>query len=158
MAPVTGQATNSFKEEIMKTVLILCTGNSCRSQMAEALWSTLGGENWCCSSAGSKPSGYVHPLAMRAMAELDIDISDYRSKSLQEFQKQSFDVVVTVCGNAREACPVFPGDGVSLHWPFDDPADATGTEEEQLVMFRRVRDEIKTAIHDYLTSGKEPTR
>lgn len=92
------------------------------------------------------------------MAELDIDISDYRSKSLQEFQKQSFDVVVTVCGNAREACPVFPGDGVSLHWPFDDPADATGTEEEQLVMFRRVRDEIKTAIHDYLTSGKEPNR
>jgi len=134
----------------MKRVLILCTGNSCRSQMAEALWERLGNGEWESESAGSKPSGYVHPLAVQAMQELDIDISDYTSKSLEQFQEQPFDLVITVCDNAKEVCPVFVGAKETLHWPFDDPADATGTDEEKMTMFRRVRDEIKERIEAFL--------
>ena len=142
----------------MKRVLILCTGNSCRSQMAETLWETLGDGEWESESAGSKPSGYVHPLAIRAMQELDIDISQNTSKSLEQFRDQSFDLVVTVCDNAKESCPVFPGAKETLHWPFDDPADATGTDDEKMVVFRRVRDEIKDTIQNYLTTGKGPSQ
>ncbi len=134
----------------MQRVLILCTGNSCRSQMAESLWETLGNGHWESESAGSKPSGYVHPLAIVAMQELGTDISSNQSKSLEQFQNQPFDLVVTVCDNAKESCPVFPGAKQTLHWPFDDPADATGTEQEQLVVFRRVRDQIKVKISNYL--------
>lgn len=137
----------------MKRVLILCTGNSCRSQMAEALWEKLGEGQWEAASAGSKPAGYVHSLAVRAMEELDMDISAYESKSLEPFRDQKFDLVVTVCDNAKESCPVFPGAAQTLHWPFADPADATGTDEEKMAVFRRVRDEIKTAIADYLGKG-----
>lgn len=137
-----------------KRALILCTGNSCRSQMAEALWESLGSGEWQSESAGSKPSGYVHPLAIRAMQELDIDISTYTSKSLDQFQNEPFDLVITVCDNAKEACPVFPSVRQTLHWPFDDPADATGTEDEQMVFFRRVRDEIKHRIESYLQDLK----
>lgn len=133
-----------------KRVLILCTGNSCRSQMAEALWESLGSGSWQSESAGSKPSGYVHPLAIQAMQEMDIDISEYQSKSLDQFQNQPFDLVVTVCDNAKESCPVFPGAKTTLHWPFQDPADATGTEEEQMTVFRRIRDEIRDKIETYL--------
>ncbi|MEQ8788596.1 MAG: arsenate reductase ArsC [Pirellulaceae bacterium] len=133
-----------------KRVLILCTGNSCRSQMAEALWESLGEGQWTADSAGSKPSGYVHPLAIAAMRELGADISKSESKSLQAFEGESFDLVVTVCDNARESCPVFAGAKQTLHWPFDDPADATGTEEEKMVVFRRVRDEIQTKIREHL--------
>ncbi len=139
----------------MKRVLVLCTGNSCRSQMAEALWQQIGAGHWESRSAGSRPSGYVHPLAIRAMSELGMDISACRSKSLDEFRDEPFDVVVTVCDNAHEACPVFPGNGAVLHWPFYDPADAEGSEEEQLAVFRRVRDEIKSAIGEYLNSFTE---
>ena len=142
----------------MKRVLILCTGNSCRSQMAETLWESLGNGEWESESAGSKPSGYVHPLATRAMQELDIDISQNTSKSLEQFRDQSFDLVVTVCDNAKESCPVFPGAKETLHWPFDDPADATGTDDEKMVVFRRVRNEIKHTIQNYLTSGKGPNQ
>lgn len=131
-------------------VLILCTGNSCRSQMAEALWESLGQGEWQSESAGSKPSGYVHPLAIGAMQELDIDISANQSKLLDQFRNQEFDLVVTVCDNAKDSCPVFRGAKQTLHWPFDDPADATGTEEEQMVVFRRVRDEIRNRIQTYL--------
>ncbi|PQO33797.1 arsenate reductase ArsC [Blastopirellula marina] len=134
----------------MKRVLILCTGNSCRSQMAEALWAKLGQGEWEAHSAGSKPSGYVHPLAIAAMQELGIDISAYQSKSAQEFQQQPFDLVVTVCDNAKETCPVYPGAKETLHWPFEDPADATGTDDEKLPTFRRIRDEIRAKIADYL--------
>lgn len=134
----------------MKRVLILCTGNSCRSQMAEELWKTLGVSEWRAESAGSKPSGYVHPLAIQAMNELDIDLSTNTSKSLDEFAEQEFDLVITVCDNAKESCPVFPGATETLHWPFDDPADATGTDEEKMILFRRVRDEIKKKIQNYL--------
>ena len=136
----------------MKRVLILCTGNSCRSQMAEALWESLGNGAWESESAGSKPSGYVHPLAIKAMQELNIDISSHQSKSLEQFRDQNFDLVVTVCDNAKESCPVFTGAQQTFHWPFDDPADATGPEEEQMLFFRRVRDEIQNKISTYLTS------
>ena len=135
----------------MKRVLILCTGNSCRSQMAEALWESVGQGAWQSASAGSKPAGYVHPLAVNAMQELDVDISAYQSKSLDQYRDEQFDLVVTVCDNAKESCPVFPGAQQTLHWPFDDPADATGTDDEQMVVFRRVRDEIKDKIETYLT-------
>lgn len=138
----------------MPRVLILCTGNSCRSQMAEALWESLGKGEWQAESAGSKPSGYVHPLAIRAMSELDIDISAGTSKPLDQFRNEPFDLVITVCDNAQESCPVFPGATETLHWPFDDPADATGTEDEQMVVFRRVRDEIKHRIESYLRDLK----
>jgi len=136
----------------MKRVLILCTGNSCRSQMAEALWESLGRGEWESASAGSKPSGYVHPLAIQAMSELKIDISEHESKSLDQFRDQRFDLVVTVCDNAKESCPVFSGAVATLHWPFDDPADATGSEAEKMLVFRRVRDEIQHKIESYLSN------
>ncbi len=136
----------------MKRVLVLCTGNSCRSQMAEELWENLGAGEWQAESAGSNPSGYVHPLAIEAMKELDIDLSQNTSKHLKQFTDQQFDLVVTVCDNAKESCPVFTGATQTLHWPFDDPADATGTDEEKMKMFRRVRDEIKTKIQNYLNN------
>ena len=120
--------------------------------MAEALWNQLGSGQWQAFSAGSRPAGYIHPQAIRAMGELDIDISGYESKSLTQFQQQPFDLVVTVCDNARESCPVFHGAKETLHWPFDDPAYATGNEEEIIVEFRRVRDEIRETIVRYLQS------
>jgi arsenate reductase len=125
--------------------------------MAEQLWESLGNGEWESESAGSKPSGYVHPLAIRAMQELNIDITQNTSKSLDAFRDQPFDLVVTVCGNAKESCPAFPGATETLHWPFDDPADATGTDEEKMLVFRRVRDEIKQTIQNYLKTGKGPT-
>jgi len=134
----------------MKRVLILCTGNSCRSQMAEGLWKTLSEGSWETYSAGSKPSGYVHPLALRAMQERGIDISASRSKSVDEFDGQEFDIVVTVCNNAKESCPMFPGATELLHWPFDDPADAVGTDDKKMDFFRRVRDEIEDRISLFL--------
>lgn len=133
-----------------KTVLVLCTGNSCRSQMAEGLFEELGQGQWAASSAGSAPSGYVHPLAVKAMSDRGIDISDGRSKSVSEFEGQTFDLVVTVCDHANENCPYFPAAKQRHHWPFDDPADATGTEVEQLKVFHRVRDEIEQQISNFL--------
>jgi arsenate reductase len=120
--------------------------------MAEALWKSLGKGKWQSDSAGSKPSGYVHPLAIRAMQELDTDISSHASKSLDQFRDEAFDIVVTVCDNAGESCPVFHGAKETLHWPFDDPADATGTDEEKMIVFRRVRDEIKEKIRGFLNT------
>ncbi|MGE3316434.1 MAG: arsenate reductase ArsC, partial [Planctomycetaceae bacterium] len=134
----------------MKRVLVLCTGNSCRSQMAEAFWNSLGHGRWRAESAGSKPSGYVHPLAIRAMQENDINISENKSKSLEQFRGKPFDLVVTVCDNAKESCPVFHGAKQTLHWPFDDPADAVGTDDEKMTVFRRVRDEIRNRSESYL--------
>jgi arsenate reductase len=134
----------------MKRVLILCTGNSCRSQMAEGLWNHLADGSWQAFSAGSKPSGYVHPLAVQALRELGLDISANDSKSVLEFSGQSFDLVVTVCDHAKDSCPAFPGARDVLHWPFDDPAEAQGSDEAKMLVFRRVRDEIRRAIVDYL--------
>jgi arsenate reductase (thioredoxin) len=137
----------------MKRVLILCTGNSCRSQLAEALWNELGAGAWSAFSAGSKPAGYVHPLAVQAGAEIGLDLAGARSKPVEEFAGQPFDLVVTVCGRADQACPVFPGAAARVHWPFDDPADAAGTDAEKMACFRRVRDEIRMRIAAFLTTG-----
>src|SRR5512138_1328539 len=124
-------------------VLILCTGNSCRSHLAEGILRAAVGDLLDVVSAGSKPAGYVHPLAIRVMREIGIDISGHRSKQLEEFLQQPVETGITVCGKADQACPMFPGQINRPHWGFDDPAHATGTEEDKLVVFRRVRDEIR---------------
>jgi arsenate reductase len=122
-------------------VLILCTGNSARSQMAEGLLRHDAGDRFAVFSAGVQAS-YVRPQAIAVMEELGIDISGQRSKSVEEFAGQEFDYVITVCDNANQRCPVFPGKTQRIHWSFDDPAVATGSDEEQLAAFRRVRDQI----------------
>ena len=133
-----------------KRVLFLCTGNSCRSQMAEGLVNHTLGDEWEAYSAGTKPAGFVHPLAVQVMSELDIDISRQRSKSAAEFREKHFDRVVTVCDDAAETCPVWLGRGRHVHIGFEDPAKATGSEADRLAVFRRVRDEIRQKITDYL--------
>jgi arsenate reductase len=130
-----------------KRVLILCTGNSARSQMAEGLLRHDAGERFDAFSAGTKPS-QVRPEAIAAMSELGIDISGQRSKSVDEFTGQQFDYVLTVCDNAKESCPLFPGKAAMIHRNFEDPAAFQGSEKERLALFRRVRDEIR----DYLRS------
>ena len=130
-------------------VLVLCTGNSCRSQMAEALIARAGGSRVTVASAGTHPST-VHPMTIRVLAELGIDWSSARSKSMAEFVDQPFDLVVTVCDDAREACPVFPGAGRRLHHAFPDPAIVTGTEAERLEAFRQLRDEVSAWAEELL--------
>lgn len=130
-------------------ILILCTGNSCRSHLAEGILQAALGDNYRVESAGSNPAGYVHPLGIKAMAEIGIDISDHRSKHLDEFLHDQVETVITVCGNADQACPVFPGQLNRHHWGFDDPAHATGSEDEQMAVFRRVRDEIRRVFEAY---------
>ena len=130
-------------------ILILCTGNSCRSHMAEGILRAAVGDKLRVASAGSKPAGYVHPLAIRALAEIGIDISFHHSKHLNDFLVQDVDTVITVCGNADQVCPMFPGQMNRHHWGFDDPAHATGSEEEQFAVFRRVRDEIVRVFRAY---------
>lgn len=137
------------------SVLILCTGNSCRSHLAEGLLRAMAGDLFEVHSAGSKPAGYVHPLAIRAMQEIGIDISTHRSKSMKEFLATPIETVVTVCGVADQACPIFPGQVNRHHWPFDDPAHATGTEEEQLAVFRRVRNEIRRTLEAYVAGRRD---
>jgi arsenate reductase len=131
-----------------KRVLILCTGNSARSQMAEGLLRHDAGERFEVESAGTKPSG-MRPEAIAAMRELGIDIGKHRSKSVGEFDGQRFDYVITVCDSARESCPVFFGTAARLHHSFDDPAALHGSEEERLALFRRVRDELRTYLADF---------
>ena len=132
-----------------KRILILCTGNSCRSHMAEGILRAAAGEIVNVQSAGSKPAGYVHPLAIQVMAEIGIDIAGHRSKHLNEFLDRKVHTVITVCGKADQACPVFPGQVNRHDWPFDDPALAAGPEAEQLKVFRRVRDEIRRVFEAY---------
>ncbi len=131
------------------TVLILCTGNSCRSHLAEGILRAAAGDILDVQSAGSKPAGYVHPLAIKVMQEIGIDISKHHSKHMDEFLKQKVETVITVCGNADQACPIFPGQVNRHHWPFVDPAHAQGSEEEILKVFRTVRDEIKRVFEAY---------
>jgi len=131
------------------TILILCTGNSCRSHIGEGFLRAALGEVANVQSAGSNPAGYVHPLAVRVMAEAAIDISGHRSKHLSEFLEQRVDTVITVCGNADQACPIFPGQLNRHHWPFFDPAKATGSEEEIINRFRKVRDEMRRVFDAY---------
>ena len=128
-----------------KRVLILCTGNSARSQMAEGLLRDLAGDRLEVASAGVLPT-QVRPEAIAVMRELGIDISQHRSKSVDEFAGQQFDYVITVCDNANEQCPVFPGNTRRIHWSFDDPAEAEGDEQSRLAIFRRVRDEIREQL------------
>jgi len=135
-------------------VLILCTGNSCRSHMAEGILRHAADDLFEVFSAGSKPAGYVHPKAIAALAELGIDIAHHTSKHMNEFLTRDIHTVITVCGNADQACPMFPGQVNRYHWGFSDPAHATGTEEEIMSEFRRVRDEIKNWIIDYFGGVK----
>jgi arsenate reductase len=128
-----------------KRVLILCTGNSARSQMAEGLLRHLGGDKFEVESAGTVAS-FVRPQAIAVMAEIGIDITRHRSKCLDEFLGTSFDLVITVCDSAAENCPIFPGPAKRIHWSFDDPAEATGTEPEKLAAFRRIREEIRERL------------
>ncbi len=137
-------------------VLFLCTGNSCRSHMAEGWLRHLAGDRYEALSAGAKPAGYVHPLAIQAMAEVGVDISRHRSKSIDEFNGRALDVLITVCDHARESCPTFAGAKKMLHWSFEDPARAAGNDAEKMAVFRRVRDEIRQRIAAWLQ--EEATR
>jgi arsenate reductase len=149
-----------FSEKIMKpTILILCTGNSCRSHIGEGFLRTALGDLANVQSAGSNPAGQVHPLAIKVMAEAGIDISGHRSKHLKEFVEQPVHTVITVCGNADQACPIFPGQLNRHYWPFFDPAKAAGSEEEILKCFRTVRDEMRRVFEAYaagLRDAKQP--
>lgn len=132
-----------------KKILILCTGNSCRSQMAEGFLKSLD-KNLQVFSAGTKPSDKINPFAIKAMKEIGIDISNGIPENVEKYLSQSFDYVITVCDNAKETCPVFMGDVKHrLHIGFDDPADAVGTEEEVMPVYRRVRDEIKKDFYEF---------
>ncbi|WP_461395710.1 arsenate reductase ArsC [Deferrisoma sp.] len=133
-----------------KRVLFLCTGNSCRSQMAEGWLRHLGGDRYEVFSAGTRPQG-LNPRAVRVMAEAGVDISGHTSDPVEKYLGEDFDLVVTVCGGAKESCPVFVGRVKDRqHWPFDDPAEAAGTEEEVMAVFRRVRDEIRARVEAFL--------
>ncbi len=139
-------------------VLILCTGNSCRSHLAEGILRQAAGGTIQVASAGSKPAGYVHPLAIKVMAEIGIDISSHQSKHVSEFLDKGVETIITVCGNADQACPIFPGRVNRHHWGFIDPAHAIGTEEEQIAVFRAVRDEIRRVFEAYAAGRKDQAR
>jgi arsenate reductase (thioredoxin) len=130
-------------------VLILCTGNSCRSQMAEAIVNHDLGDQWQAYSAGTRPSGIVHPLALRALAEIGIAHTG-ESKSTDRFRGEVFDTVITVCDDAAENCPVWLGKGIRMHIGFPDPARAEGSDDEKMIIFRQVRDDIRARILAYL--------
>jgi arsenate reductase len=140
-----------------KRVLFICTHNSARSQMAEGLLRQLGGERFEVFSAGTEAT-HVRPLAIQAMTELGIDISQQVSKTLDRYLNEPFDEVITVCDTAAEACPVFPGAARRRHWSFEDPSKATGNEAEQLEVYRNVRDEIRTRIEKELLNQPLPAR
>ncbi|MFO1460800.1 MAG: arsenate reductase ArsC [Verrucomicrobiota bacterium] len=136
-------------DSTLPLVLVLCTGNSCRSHLAEGILRAASQGRFRVASAGSRPAGYVHPMAVRVLEEIGIDIRDHRSKHLEEFLSEPVETVITVCGNADQVCPVFPGQVNRHHWPFDDPAHFQGTEAEILAVFRRVRDEIRRVFEAY---------
>ena len=137
------------------TVLILCTGNSCRSHLAEGILRAAAGDILVVLSAGSMPGGFVHPLAILVMMVVGIDISAHRSKHMNDFLQTPVETVVTVCGNADQACPMFPGQTNRHHWGFDDPAHAAGSDEEKLAVFRRVRDQIKMVFEAYADGRRD---
>ena len=134
-------------------VLFLCTGNSCRSQMAEGLLAAVG-DDFFTLSAGVDPHG-LNPLAVKAMAEIGLDISGQSSDHIDDYVDQSFGYVITVCDHVREACPVFPI-GQQVYWSFDDPAQAGGTEEERMAVFRRIRDEIQRQLQEFASGLRDP--
>ena len=136
-------------------VLILCTGNSCRSHLAEGLLRKFAGDLLEVASAGSKPAGYVHPVAIEVMREIGVDIRQHTSKHMNEFLNRQVETVITVCSNADQACPLFPGQVNRHHWPFDDPAHATGTDAEKLAVFRRVRDQVSAVFQAYAAGRRD---
>ncbi|NOX36183.1 MAG: arsenate reductase ArsC [Calditrichaeota bacterium] len=141
----------------MYRILILCTGNSCRSQMAEGILKSLDPQLEV-YSAGTRPAEQVHPLAIQVMREIGIDLSTARPKSVSEFLSMNFDYVITVCDDARETCPVFPGQvGQRLHFGFEDPARATGTSGEILSTFRRIRDQIRKTFTEFYFTRLRPS-
>ena len=133
-----------------RRVLILCTGNSCRSQMAQGIFTELGNQGWESYSAGTQPAGYVHPLAIEVMGEIGIDISENVSEGVELYENENWDLVITVCGDARESCAVLNHARVQLHWPFADPADGSGDDPQLVTEFRRVRDQIYARVTGYL--------
>ena len=142
-----------MEKQAKPVVLILCTGNSCRSHMAEGILREVAGDVLNVQSAGSDPAGHVHPLAIRAMGEIGIDISSHTSKHMNEFLSCEVETVITVCDNADQACPTFPGQANRYHWPFPDPAKAN--EEESWKAFKQVRDDIRGVFTDYGLSRKD---
>jgi arsenate reductase (thioredoxin) len=132
-----------------KKVLFLCTGNSCRSQIAEGFLRHLASEDFEAFSAGTKPSR-LNPLAVKVMEEKGVDISGQYSQSIDEFLNESLDYIITVCDHAKETCPVFPGTAERIHWSFRDPADAKGSEEEKMTVFREIRDSIEKNIKNFI--------
>jgi arsenate reductase len=135
-------------------VLILCTGNSCRSHMAEGILRNAASELIEVASAGSNPSGYVHPKAITVLDEIGIDISSHTSKHMNDFLDQDVHTVITVCGNADQECPTYPGQFHRHHWGFEDPAHAEGSEDEVMEAFRKVRNEIKLVFEAYAAGIK----
>ena len=144
-----------MEKQAKPTVLILCTGNSCRSHMAEGILRNVAGDVLDVQSAGSEPTGFVHPLAIRALADIGIDISSHTSKHMDEFLSGNVETVITVCDNANQVCPAFPGQANRHHWPFPDPAKAKGSEEEIWKVFEQVRDDIRRVFTDYGLSRKD---
>jgi len=132
-----------------KRILFICTHNSARSQIAEGLLRSLAADRFDAFSAGTEAT-HIRPLAIKAMNEIGIDISGQQSKTLNRYLNEPFDVVITVCDTAAEACPIFPGSVQRRHWSFEDPSKATGSREEQLAVYRRIRDEIRTRIENEL--------
>lgn len=130
-------------------VLFLCTGNSCRSQMAEAVVNARMGDRWEAYSAGSRPAGYVHPLAIKALAEIGVDHQG-KSKSMDEFRNQAFDTVITLCDQSDDECPVWLGKGKIIHNPYPDPAKVTGSDAEKMAAFRGTRDEFIADLPKWL--------
>ena len=143
-----------MEEQVKPVVLILCTGNSCRSHMAEGILREVAGDVLNVQSAGSDPAGFVHPLAILTLAEIGIDISSHTSKHMNELLSCEVETVITVCDNADQACPTFPGQANRHHWPFPDPAKAEGTQEEIRKVFEQVRDDIRGVFTDYGLSRK----
>lgn len=135
-----------------RTALVLCTGNSCRSQIAEGLINRDIGDSWQAFSAGTRPAGFVHPVAIQVMAEVGIDISGQRSKSTDEFREAHVDLVITVCDSAAEDCPVWLGAGQRVHLGFADPAKVVGDEATVLSAFRTTREAMRNIVIDYLTT------
>jgi len=138
-----------MEKQLKPLILILCTGNSCRSHMAEGILREVAGDVLNVQSAGSAPTGSVHPLAILTLGEIGIDISSHTSKHMNEFLSGNVETVITVCDNADQACPSFPGQSYRHHWPFPDPAKAKGTEAEIRNVFEQVRDDIRRVFTDY---------
>ena len=143
-----------MEEKAKPLILILCTGNSCRSHIAEGILQEVAGDVLNVQSAGSDPAGFVHPLAVTVLADIGIDISENSSKHMNEFLSSEVETVITVCDNADQACPSFPGQANRHHWPFPDPAKAEGTKEEIRKIFEKVRDDIRRVFTDYGLSRK----